>query len=76
MGQNTDFRPLFSTNPPSARVTSFDDVPYIFGEPLRYPERFSLEDISITKMMMNLITSFVKTGFVLLLLSLILFFKR
>ncbi|XP_022655293.1 acetylcholinesterase-1-like isoform X2 [Varroa jacobsoni] len=55
-------RPLFSTNPPSARVTSFDDVPYIFGEPLRYPERFSLEDISITKMMMNLITSFVKTG--------------
>ncbi|OQR69926.1 acetylcholinesterase-like [Tropilaelaps mercedesae] len=55
-------RPLFSTNPPSTGATSFDDVPYIFGEPLRYPERFPLDDISITKMMMNLITSFVKTG--------------
>ncbi|XP_003747841.1 acetylcholinesterase-1-like [Galendromus occidentalis] len=56
------YKPLLSMNPAEIGATNFDDIPYLFGEPLRFPERFASDDVSITKMMMNIVTSFVKSG--------------
>ncbi|KAK8775953.1 hypothetical protein V5799_030703 [Amblyomma americanum] len=56
------YRPTFSRWPAWFGSTHFDDVPFLFGVPLRHPERFSSKDVAVSRIMVNTLTSFVRTG--------------
>ncbi|KAH9369245.1 hypothetical protein HPB48_003089 [Haemaphysalis longicornis] len=56
------YRPTFSRWPTWFGSTHFDDVPFLFGVPLRHPDRFSYKDLTVSRIMVNSLTSFVKTG--------------
>lgn len=45
-----------------AGVTHGDDYSYVFGLPLRYPERYTAEDVEVSEYMISAWTSFARTG--------------
>ncbi|XP_064470013.1 acetylcholinesterase-1-like [Ornithodoros turicata] len=55
-------RPSFSKWPEWYGVTHFDDVTFLFGMPLRYPDMYSANDATISRVLMNAITSFATSG--------------
>ncbi|XP_037279829.2 acetylcholinesterase-1 [Rhipicephalus microplus] len=55
-------RPTFSRWPAWFGSTHFDDVPFLFGVPLRHPNKFSSKDVAVSRLMVETLTSFVKTG--------------
>ncbi|XP_037573052.1 acetylcholinesterase-1 [Dermacentor silvarum] len=56
------YRPTFSRWPAWFGSTHFDDVPFLFGVPLRHPNKFSSKDGAVSRIMVEILTSFVKTG--------------
>lgn len=55
-------RPSFSRWPPWYGTTHFDDVPFLFGVPLRHPDRFSSKDVLVSKILVNAVITFAITG--------------
>jgi len=45
-------------------TTHADELPYVFGHPLRYPYKYSGADIDFSKVIMLIWTTFAKTGLV------------
>lgn len=43
-------------------VLHFDEVPFVFGHPVRYPHVYSRSEISFSKLIMNYWVNFAKTG--------------
>lgn len=44
-------------------ATHYDEVPFVFGYPLRYPHKYSGIDIDFSKRIMNIWATFAKTGY-------------
>ncbi|XP_040062017.2 acetylcholinesterase-1 [Ixodes scapularis] len=55
-------RPSFSRWPAWYGTTHYDDVPFLFGVPLRHPDRFSSKDVAVSKMLVNTVITFATTG--------------
>lgn len=43
-------------------ATHGDEYTFVFGHPLRYPERYSLEDVELSRKMVRVWSDFAKTG--------------
>ena len=43
-------------------LTSSDELPYVFGYPLRFPHKYSGLDIDLSKKIMNIWATFIRTG--------------
>ncbi|XP_064471255.1 cholinesterase 1-like [Ornithodoros turicata] len=48
--------------PPWAAATHFDEVPYVFGRPIRHPEHYTTEEKELSVSMMDTWVSFAKAG--------------
>lgn len=45
-------------------VAHFDEIQFVFGMPLRFPDQFTPQEIELSKKMMKIWISFMKDGFV------------
>lgn len=43
-------------------ASHFDEIPFVFGHPLRYPNKYTGTDIDLSKVIMLIWTTFAKTG--------------
>lgn len=55
-------RPSNSYWPEWLGTAHFDEVEFIFGVPLRFPEKFTAEEVNFSKQMMDIWLTFAKTG--------------
>lgn len=57
-----DHRPSPTPWAPWMDVVHFDETPFVFGYPLRYPANYTSRELSLSERMINVWTTFAKSG--------------